>query len=270
MPKRPTKSKPTPASPREIVMPEGREDPTPVILDEDQERVYKKSIDHLVMAIGWLQDTKKAGDLTASVRATAMTSLEMYVADLGKCLGYQTDIERRREADVANLRSANRTIRELESQIGAAMPPDALKLGIARLKDRFDEVWRGLGFCLVDVKPGSCVISATFTIMLDSHPSTFSEKPVTERRDKMARVADKADSGLEIAASRSNGEPTVLDTPGNRAWIVARLREHFPSLKPFKWESLTNDRRGDSMALRHLEATVEYADLVDVANGQPA
>ena len=247
---------------RDYVMSDSRDDETPVVLDQDQKALFKKASEEILGALGWLQDSQNGrGDkLTVSIRSTAMSVLEMYVTNLGNALGYPTDIEARRVADMANIRSANARIRELESQLADRLPPDALKGIIDRVHQTISKFWDNLGFTLVKITLGRCVISLEFCITIDQFAPTFSEKPVTEQREKYARVTEMIESGLEVVQVRGDG-PAVLDTPGNRAWILTEIRKQFPSFSLFKWDSVTIRDKNDNCQLRHLEGHLDYSDL---------
>lgn len=254
----------------ELTSPPNMHDDSPVSLTRDQREVTLAMARKIAEAAGYLHKLTKDDRLTVAMRSATVGLIGHHLRDLGKAVGHDADVATEREHDSKTIRALNEEIARLRRQIGEATPTAGLAERLALIGKEVDAWWEGLGFCLseVNVRVSShrAWVVAEFKAMIRDWESRHSETPVSDRERIRTKLDEMADSGLEIHREDER-HASVVDSPASREWIMARLRGRFPSVRLYKWESITlGDRsRPFDSQIRSVHVTFDFADLLRAA-----
>lgn len=226
-------------------------------LSADQQAVAQKKIVDLHHAVNTIFTTLKEGRaLDAALATNCVKVAEFNLADLCKALGVETDSANEREQRYAELRKANFRIRDLETQIGATLSPEATQHAIKNVAERLNKWWRSegfgfvheLGFGAYGVCHGNltCSLNGSFRL-LDS------DTPVSDKKNKAAWIEGVRERGFELI--KDDRDWAIRDCDASRQALIDLVVGRLPSATIFKFENMRR-HKADGFVLHHAEVYV--------------
>ena len=240
----------------------------PLLLDADATAVTLKHIASAVDALGYLHELVSKGTATVSTRHNALGIARYNFKDLEKILGAKDDLKQHEELDRSLLRQANMEVHRLREELGKGVTIEAIGNKLYQLDRTIYNWWQNLGFSYssATLAPHSqgAAFKVQFSINIDRHISSYTDKPVTARANRDAKMAALGEQ-LEVAYEGS--EPHVVDNENNRAWVTRTLKGRFPTCRIWKWESISVYRL-DVFQLRHVEVNIDITDIGDMVEAR--
>lgn len=169
-----------------LTMPE--EDLSKVDLTPDDIAYCKKFFDNLGMALHLIKDQILKNNLTVSDRRTYAWSLEHYVSNITKRIGYDSDLAKEKEERSKEIAQANNTIHKLEKELETkafdSISVQDIKDYISKFKDLLYKWWKEYGFNYIkEVSFSEYSLIVNFGISTD-RSSLFDENPVTSQENE--------------------------------------------------------------------------------------
>lgn len=235
-------------------------DESQVDLTADNRTVAETCCREVCSALKFLYESLP--NLKISTRYNVLSVARANLDRLNKATGH--DASQGREIDLCNkkLREANQAIRDLHAQLANATPLDGLGDLLYKLDQEVTAQWKSLGFSLVDGSfEARWSSNQRYIVKLSFYlsPDHDEDCPVTSKnsyQEKMSRLQEEADFVFV------HGDWRFLDTPKNRAWVLARMREKYPSFVVHEWESRMFARElPDSYYLASAKAAIDLDNL---------
>lgn len=231
---------------------------TPYIeLSEKDTKEVTKELKHLIHAAHSLLDDVVKEQLRQDNTGMMISLLESYQVQVGKILGYETELAKERENRFVEIREKSKRIMELEEQISSSKPIDGLQEQLKYLYDVIDKWWKEEGFYHIsDYRYySSGVVGLKFYFMMDYQYSMqrTSEPGEMNREEYTAYLQGQ---GYEVIYSKGNGM-YLLDTPVNRQLLKKLITTRFPSVRINGYENRNLSRTDeDCIVIFGIDATI--------------
>lgn len=240
-----------------------------VIFNPDQKAVALKTLKDMFFAVKQLRDWISEDNLSQEMAGILPQLIEGHFTDISKLLNYESVLTKEKEERHQRIREANRRIRELEKQLGDNKPIDGLKEQLQLLASRVSSWWNKYGFYHVSdvVFTEYGLYKARFCFMLD-HLYTFSETPVTDKKNRKQRVQELIEEGWDIYYEEGGRSPKLVDNDNNRSRLVKLIQTRFPSAKIVRTRNWCTDNE-DVFVYRDIEVYIyNLHDIVSLSEGQ--
>lgn len=231
------------------------------VLDADQQAVAQRELREMIFGLSHLLKTvTENGTMHVGTTRAVFSVAESRLVDIAKLVGIEIHTQVEQEDRYARLRAANIRIRDLERQLGAAVTPDVIQMGVQSVCDRLNKWWdqRGFGY-IGDLRMTQYGhIEANFSCMLTgTWALTGSKTPISDKEAKALWIASLAERGFVL--TDDDGDPAILDCDQSRQ----ALRELFADIPSASIVSTTNHtNRHGSCVLR--DAKVYIRKLQDI------
>lgn len=235
-------------------------------LTADKIAVLDSDIKRTSLALASLLQTSKEEPINGAYVKTLLSLIEMTMASVSRHLGVATQTQVDVDERFSEIYKANGRIRELEGQLGEAMPIDSLAQSVGVLERKFQGWWKASGFghtidFMLTGHGAKIVLSGS---LFGEHWSTFSETPISDKESRALWVASLIDQGYALAGMdnfKLGGDPKLIDCDGNRALIIKLITGKFPSAII---TGITNyGQRNNLFVLRQIEVTVRDLREID-------
>lgn len=234
-----------------------------VNFEPDQKAVVLKSAKDLYFATQQLHEWISKDILSEEMAGVLPSLIESHFSDISKSLNYESVLTKEKEERHREIRNANGKIRELEKQIAEAKPIDGLKEQLYYLSRVVYDWWNEEGFHHVSDAgfTDSGTYKAKFCFMLIYLGSSYSDTPVTDKKNHQTRLEKFEEDGWDIVYSDSGREPELVDNDNNRKRLIELVESRFPSAKVVRTRNHYSDKRG-LYTMRDIE--VYIYDLHDI------
>lgn len=236
-----------------------------VEISANDKEAVKKELTHLIHAAHSLLDDIKKDQLRPENAGMMVSLLESYQVDVGKLLGYETELAKQREERFVEIREKNKEIDELQKQLASNKPIDGLQEQLRHLYDIVNKWWSEEGFYHISDYRYYALghVGLKFCFMMDYKYSRQRDpENGTMNREEYLEYLKK--QGYEPVYSEGNGM-FLLDTEANRKVLKDFLKSRFPSIRINKYENRNMSRTDeDCMVIFEIDATI--ANLHDIVN----
>jgi len=237
--------------------PANASDETVIILDADKTSLALRAAAECSHAINFVHELVGKGELSVSMRFACLSVAQSHLEKLKHTLGAKSDEEQANELNSNQLRQANIEIHRLRQEMAKGVTPEVLGLALEPLKQTVYDWWKSLGFLTMEAEfvgySDGGYLNAKLSCYLDRHGPLFDEKPVTTAAEKRMTIEQLAEH-VDMDTPRGN-EPSVMDTPRTREWLVSQLQTRFPGTRIFEWHSHGVDG-GASSTLRDIRISI--------------
>jgi len=203
------------------------------VLSADQAEVLEREARSDAFGVAHLVTLAKQGEPIAKGLAYAVLSVrESRLAEFTKIFGIELDSATARADRFAALRAANIRVAQLEHQLGAAVPVDALQLALRSMEEQLRGWWRALGLGHVaEVSFGGYGARMKLSCGLSSRrPWAGSDTPATDRQAHAEWVAALREKGFHLVPAPVNKCAVVLaDCEINQQLLCSLVRSALPS-----------------------------------------
>lgn len=196
---------------------ESNEDPTPVVLTDEERKKLKKSINDLKTNCSMLEYLLNEDRLTKGLAESVTTALDYSTNDVCKMLDYETTLAKREKKTLDEIRQTNIENHELRMQLGQKVSLEDCREKMKLVADAFDMWSRDHAFGYVsDIKFNDYGMIEG-KIHLGAHYYQF--KNVEEAMKRLR------DYGFEFFEKPSDGYNFLLATEKNLELLKALYRE---------------------------------------------
>ncbi|UXU90381.1 hypothetical protein [Burkholderia sp. S-53] len=232
-------------------------------LSADQLAVAQKKIADILYTIGTVLTLINEGrDIQLELATDCVKVAEFNLAGLCRTIGVETVSSKEREQHYADLRAANLRIRDLETQLGNTVPPDAIQNAIKNIAQHLKRWWNrdGLGY-VHDLEFGAYgVCHGKFSFRLNGgFPILDPDTPASDKRNDAARMDSLRERGFEIV--RDDREWAIADSDASRAALIELFAKNIPSARVFMIENV-NRWRADGFILTAAEVYIQKIDEI--------
>lgn len=200
------------------------------LLNADQQAVAQRELREMVFGLSHLlKQLTENGTMHVGTTRAVFSLAESRLVDIAKLVGIEIHTQVEQEDRYARIRAANLRIHELERQLGAAVTPAVIQMGIQSVCERLNKWWdqRGFGY-IGDLRLTQYGhIEANFSCMLTgAWALTGSKTPISDKEAKALWIASLAERGF--ALTDDDGDPGILDCDKSRQ-AMQRLFADIPS-----------------------------------------
>jgi len=236
----------------------------PLLIDPDARVSSLESLKSAIGALSFLHELITKGTATIGIRHNTLGICRAKLGQLDKFLGAKDDLKQEEELKKNLLRQANLENHRLREEMGKGVTIESIGSKLHQLDRSIYNWWQNLGFTYSSAKlqPHShgATFHVEFSVGVERHVSSHSEKPVTDR----ARMNAKREAlGAELEIVYKSDDPYVVDNPNNRAWLTNKFKERFPTCRIWKWESISARGLDDVFQIRHVEVNIDMTDVGD-------
>lgn len=238
----------------------------PLLVNDDDKASSLNSIKRIVNALSFLHETMTKGTATVGIRHNTLGISRAEFNRIEELLGAKDDLAQEEELKKNLLRQANLEIHRLREEMGKGVTVEAIGSKLYQLDRTICNWWQNQGFTYSSSKLSAHSRGATFqvefSVGIDKHVSSHSEKPVTEKSRIDAKLIALG-SELEIVYPKGD-DPYVVDNPNNRTWLTNKFKERFPTCRIWKWESMLINGLDDIFQIRRVEVNIDMTDVGDI------
>ncbi|KUY84476.1 hypothetical protein [Burkholderia sp. RF4-BP95] len=226
-------------------------------LSAGQHAVAQQKISDIFYAIGTVFTLIKEGrDIQLELATNCVKVAEFNLAGLCRAIGVETLSSSERAQHREDLRAANTRIRDLETQLGDTVSPEATQNSIKNIAQHLKSWWSRDGFGYVyDLEFGAYgVCHGKFSFRLNGDLSILdSDTPVSDKHDNAARIDSLRERGFDIV--RDGREWAIADSDASRAALIDLFAKNIPSAKVFRIENVSR-WHANGFVLRAAEVSI--------------
>lgn len=239
-----------------------------VQLNEDQKAVVEREIKSAYSALSTLLDWVKKDELSEDMKETLPSLVNSYLATVKEAIGYTgAESEREKEMKESVGQYYQNQIKELKQALENQHSVAGVTAQVKLACDKIDKWWDIEGFQYIREQSitgnGNAIVK--FGFMLDTCASSYSETPVSDKKEKQTKVQYLMEKGFQLTPKKNGFDLDVLDNDNNRKLLLHMIKEAFPSATIVNFENhvrRTNDEQENHFILREMKVIIY--DLHDI------
>lgn len=235
---------------------------------EDQKSVVERELKSVLGSMSMLLDSVKKDELTEEMKEMLPKLIDSYFSQIKKTIGYIGEkSEREKEIEESIIESLRKEVEDLEKALKEQDSIASIAANVKMLFEKIKKWWRIEGFNYISecyiTENGN--VSLKFGFILESFTASYSDTPVTDRKNMMTKLDYLKSKGFEFAKKRRGYGLDIVDNDNNRKLLIEMVQEAFPSAKVFKFNNhLRSTKDLDCFVVRHMEVMIY--DLSDIQN----
>lgn len=232
------------------------EDPTLVVLTDQEAKDFQKASDDLRFAMAHLHTELKEGKLEVGMKQTMASLIESYCHSITKSLGYAGVLEAEKKERHAEIRSLNTENRALRKQLGEKTSPEDVRESLKNLDENFKTWWNIEGF-------GHCSEKHFGPYGFKAILSGMITEAYRDRNNPDATEESKVDKlrayGFEIRDADSRHDRKLLCNDHNLGLLEQLIKSKYPSADILYSKAWHGKKHGDA-EIREVEIFISNFD----------
>lgn len=234
-----------------------------VSLTEDQAAFSTDHVKKIHFAAKTLDDLIKRGEIDPEYASVLLQNVNGNVGLIAKNLNVSTESSRISDMTRALNEARNKELEDLRAQLAGSSNTAASIAKISQLFDEVEQWWagEGLGRWLRNTSVSkSGVVKFELWICLDAASDSFSETPVTDKKDAQQKLLDLQGDGWELhLQGRKGRDSELIDNDANRKKLVDLVTAKYPSAIIAEWNSGRISETDNAFSIRGCEILIRDA-----------